>query len=72
MLKPRNNSVDCDYANPPKPGHVCRIDIDSLGACTAVNAFGYNSSKPCVFLKLNRVIISPIWFDLDFHYAPLN
>lgn len=72
MLKPRNNSVDCDYTNPPKPGQVCRVDIGNLGACTADNAYGYNSSQPCVFLKLNRVIFSPISFGLDYHYKSLN
>lgn len=54
-LVPRNNSMDCNFNNPPDPNSVCRVDLDNLGDCTAENSYGYNTSQPCVFLKLNRV-----------------
>lgn len=31
------------------------MDIKTLGSCTGDNAYGYNNSKPCVFLKLNKI-----------------
>lgn len=54
-LEPRNNSMKCDFATPTKPNFVCRVDLNALGTCTADNLYGYNTSQPCVFLKLNRV-----------------
>lgn len=51
----RNNSMECDYDKPPRPDFVCRVNVDELGNCTAEEAYGYSTSQPCVFLKLNRV-----------------
>lgn len=65
-IKPRNNSMDCDFNNPPGPDFVCRVSLDNLGDCTAENSYGYNTSQPCVFLKLNRVNFLIIGIDPPF------
>lgn len=51
------NQVICDYDKPPALGNVCAIDITNWGPCTDKEGYGYNRSKPCVFLKVNRVSI---------------
>lgn len=54
-LKPPTNSMECNFTTPVDPDYVCRFDLDTLGNCTVKNAYGYKTSQPCVFLKLNRV-----------------
>ena len=36
---------------------VCEFDISALGTeyCTKENHFGYETGKPCVLIKLNKV-----------------
>lgn len=62
FLKPYNdnqtgkNYVNCDYDKPPGENQVCITDISkTLGNCNKDQAYGYNSSSPCIFLKLNRI-----------------
>ncbi|KAK9510374.1 hypothetical protein O3M35_005174 [Rhynocoris fuscipes] len=47
----------CDYDTPPTEGKVCNVDVNSeaWGKCTKNKNYGYSSSSPCVFLKLNRI-----------------
>ncbi|ERL86822.1 hypothetical protein D910_04226 [Dendroctonus ponderosae] len=49
------NYVNCDFDKPPGEGQVCATDLSKLGNCNHGRAYGYNSSSPCIFLKLNRV-----------------
>ncbi|KAL1497188.1 hypothetical protein ABEB36_008187 [Hypothenemus hampei] len=49
------NYVACDFDKPPEEGKVCVTDVSRLGNCNAGRFFGYNSSSPCIFLKLNRI-----------------
>jgi len=52
---PTNNQRICDFDSTPRPGKVCKIDIDHFEKCAKSNAYGYNNSSPCIFLKLNRI-----------------
>ncbi|XP_031632333.1 sodium/potassium-transporting ATPase subunit beta-2-like [Contarinia nasturtii] len=54
-LHPHENSVNCDFENLPSADKVCRVNLSHFGQCTAANSYGYNSSQPCIFLKLNRI-----------------
>ncbi|XP_967342.1 sodium/potassium-transporting ATPase subunit beta-1 [Tribolium castaneum] len=49
------NYQQCDYEIAVKEGHVCAVEVDKFGPCTAENNYGFNSTSPCVFLKLNRI-----------------
>lgn len=50
------NYVNCDFDQPPAEGKVCITDISKImGNCNKEQAYGYNSSAPCIFLKLNRI-----------------
>ncbi|XP_018325786.1 sodium/potassium-transporting ATPase subunit beta-1 [Agrilus planipennis] len=51
----KQNQVNCDFDRPPQNGQVCTVDLDSFGPCSPTNEYGYNSSSPCVFLKLNKI-----------------
>lgn len=49
------NMINCDSSKLPGKGQVCIVDLDQFGPCGPENGYGYNTSQPCVFLKLNRV-----------------
>nr|CAI5818551.1 unnamed protein product [Callosobruchus analis] len=49
------NFVNCNFDKPPGPKQVCITSVDKLGNCHPSKKYGYNSSSPCVFLKLNRI-----------------
>jgi len=49
------NSVNCDFGKPPKPGMVCNVNLNDFGPCSPKENYGYNTSSPCIFLKLNRI-----------------
>ncbi|XP_039305463.1 sodium/potassium-transporting ATPase subunit beta-2 [Solenopsis invicta] len=48
----------CDYDNLPPPGEpsVCVEDVSTWGKCTAENKYGFITSTPCIFLKLNKIV----------------
>lgn len=56
-LQPHANSVNCDFDNLPPADRVCRVNLSHFGKCTASNSYGYNTSKPCIFIKLNKVSV---------------
>ena len=35
---------------------ICRYNLDMLGDCSEATAFGYSIGKPCVLVKMNKVI----------------
>lgn len=49
------NFVICDADKPPEPGKICFIDLEDFKKCSPSNQYGYNSTSPCVFVKLNRI-----------------
>lgn len=49
------NVESCDFDKPASPGKVCKIDVNSFGPCGPQTGYGFNTSSPCVFLKLNRI-----------------
>lgn len=49
------NRVICDFDKMPTGDQVCHVDLDKFGACGPKNHYGFNSSSPCIFLKLNRI-----------------
>uniref|UniRef100_A0A336LVH5 CSON005458 protein n=1 Tax=Culicoides sonorensis TaxID=179676 RepID=A0A336LVH5_CULSO len=53
--KKGDNRVDCSFNNPPEGEKVCVVDIDKFEQCVPKNNFSYPKSKPCVFLKLNKI-----------------
>lgn len=34
---------------------MCAVDVDNWDPCTAENDFDFVNSRPCVFVKLNKV-----------------
>lgn len=52
------NRAECDYKLPKQPDKVCDCDVQGpeWGECTLKNNYGFPSSSPCIFLKLNRII----------------
>jgi sodium/potassium-transporting ATPase subunit beta len=34
---------------------VCKLDLTKFDKCQTGQAYGYNNSAPCIFLKLNRI-----------------
>ncbi|XP_061708063.1 sodium/potassium-transporting ATPase subunit beta-2-like [Cydia pomonella] len=47
--------VKCDYTTKLSEDKVCDVDINMFFPCTAANNYNYQTGKPCVFLKLNKV-----------------
>lgn len=45
----------CSFNETHNERDVCSVDINQFGSCTPQNAYGYNNSRPCVFLKLNKI-----------------
>lgn len=50
-----DNIVQCNFNKFPSTDQVCAINLDNFGNCGPNFAYGYNTTSPCVFLKLNRV-----------------
>ncbi|KAF6292453.1 ATPase Na+/K+ transporting subunit beta 1 [Rhinolophus ferrumequinum] len=46
------------YESGPGERKVCRFKLEWLGNCSGINdeQFGYKDGKPCVIIKLNRVL----------------
>lgn len=53
----KDNVEICSFNEdgPSSQEKVCHVDYNDFGPCTLQNKFGYDSSSPCVFLKLNRI-----------------
>ncbi|CAG9823487.1 unnamed protein product [Phaedon cochleariae] len=49
------NYVPCNFDKPPQEGKVCMTTVESLKNCSPERKYGYNSSSPCIFLKLNKI-----------------
>lgn len=58
----KNNAIDCKDNNNKdsfKDGKFCKFDYKKLfesSPCTEKNQYGYNTEKPCVLIKLNKII----------------
>lgn len=46
------------YDSDPGERKVCRFKLEWLGNCSGINdeSYGYREGKPCVIIKLNRVL----------------
>ncbi|XP_063928147.1 sodium/potassium-transporting ATPase subunit beta-1-like [Zophobas morio] len=51
----RDNIQNCTFKIRPKRNHVCMVDLKKFGPCQAQYKYGYGSSSPCIFIKLNRI-----------------
>lgn len=49
------NQIHCDFDHLPKKDQTCAVDIENWQSCSIGAGFSYNSSAPCIILKLNRV-----------------
>ncbi|XP_033637390.1 sodium/potassium-transporting ATPase subunit beta-1-like isoform X1 [Asterias rubens] len=48
--------VDCEGTTGPPTGKYCMFNRENLGEYCVPPDFGYDKSKPCIFLSLNRVV----------------
>ena len=55
--------IDCkdgkNYVDELRDGQSCKFDHVALFAdtqCTSANAYGFRTDKPCILLKLNKII----------------
>ncbi|KAH8285826.1 hypothetical protein KR018_010937 [Drosophila ironensis] len=67
----KQNQVNCSFDSPPQDGKVCGIDVQSFAPCTFENNFGYHVARPCIFLKLNKVIRN-IWDIYSIEDLPIS
>ncbi|XP_063974103.1 sodium/potassium-transporting ATPase subunit beta-2-like [Diachasmimorpha longicaudata] len=49
------NVVNCRDGKIIEPWQVCVVNVRDWHPCTEENFFGYHTSSPCVFLKLNKI-----------------
>lgn len=49
------NHTTCKPSGSLNPGQICTVNLNDFGPCSSALNYGYNSSSPCVFLKLNRI-----------------
>ncbi|XP_022914206.1 sodium/potassium-transporting ATPase subunit beta-1-like [Onthophagus taurus] len=61
------NREPCDFDKRPGEGKVCDVDMKQFMPCTPENGYGYNTSSPCIFLKLNRIFgwVPEYYNDID-------
>ncbi|XP_058808797.1 sodium/potassium-transporting ATPase subunit beta-2-like [Phymastichus coffea] len=55
LAKGGRTQMPCDYNQLPHGGKVCDVDFTKYGDCRPGTDYGYSSSQPCVFIKLNRI-----------------
>ena len=56
------NIINCPVDHEPNADTVCRFDLrENLQGCAAQGKdhFGYSSGRPCLYLKLNRIVGVP-------------
>ena len=55
--KPNANHVECSFESPPGEDQYCQVKSNELitGPCTDEQHFGYDTGKPCIIIKLNKV-----------------
>lgn len=58
LLDDGRNQQICNYDALPHEKKVCMFDVDTLGPCSFGQGYGFATSNPCIFLKLNKVIIN--------------
>lgn len=49
--------IVCSYDRSPEPGEVCDVEVAQWRNCTKENKYNYHKSAPCIFLKLNKVLL---------------
>lgn len=61
------NQMVCNYDSGPTAGKVCSVDVkQNMGPCAHNSGYQYNQSKPCVFLKLNKIYgWHPEFYDIS-------
>jgi sodium/potassium-transporting ATPase subunit beta len=66
-IEKSENVQNCDYREAPDEGKVCDFKIDvKLAPCLSVYSYGFESTGPCVFLKLNKIYgWIPEYYDSD-------
>lgn len=47
--------VPCDFTKGPSKGKSCAVNVTQFGPCGPMYGYGFNTSSPCIFLKLNKV-----------------
>lgn len=47
--------MNCKPGEPPSPGKVCRLELSEFQNCSSERNYGFDQSRPCIFLKLNRI-----------------
>jgi len=55
--KPNANHVECSFESPPGEDQYCQVKSNELitGPCTDEQHFGYDTGKPCIIIKLNKI-----------------
>ncbi|XP_017855321.1 sodium/potassium-transporting ATPase subunit beta-1 [Drosophila busckii] len=49
------NMKHCDFKKPHQANEVCVVNTEHFGPCNKANNYGYGTSEPCIFLKLNKI-----------------
>ncbi|KAG5675190.1 hypothetical protein PVAND_005114 [Polypedilum vanderplanki] len=50
-----DNQKPCNFDSRKTAKQVCALNLKEFGHCSRENSYGYGASKPCIFLKLNRI-----------------
>ncbi|KAJ3654988.1 hypothetical protein Zmor_014137 [Zophobas morio] len=45
----------CDFNKPANASKVCVVNLKDFLDCSRSKFYGYNSTSPCIFLKLNKI-----------------
>lgn len=57
--KPNADHVECSFESLPGEGQFCQVKTNELvqGDCTADKNYGFDVGKPCILIKLNKVVL---------------
>lgn len=59
-----SNVVDCNYTKGAGKGQVCKVAVDKWDPCVSSKRYDYPSGRPCVFIKLNKILRwKPDYYD---------